>query len=471
MCTSGTTFADVNTASRTDPKGVLASQGQTETTFDPAGLLAYGQTYYWRIDEVNTAARQHHLQGQRLVLHRRALWLSGQAGGGHGLQLQPSMGPEKTIDGSGLTGDLHGTERTTMWLSTGVQPNWIQYEFDKVYKLYDLMVWNSNQLIEASSASAPRRSRSRTPPMARPGRRWPTCRNSPGHRLPGYAANTTVNLGGVMAKFVKLTINSTWGGISPVDRPERSPVLLRPGAGPAPQPATAATGVGVDAALNWRPGREAGSHKVFFGTDQAAVADGTAAAKTVTDHSFTPGSLNFGTTYYWKVDEVNAVTYPGEVWSFTTQEYAVVEDFESYNDDDNRIFDAWVDGLTDSKSGSIVGYMDAPFASRRSFTAASSPCRSSTTTSRRRTTPRPSGPSTHPGLDDQRRRHPVAVLPGPGRGLCGQGQQRLHREQQRHRHLGQRRSVPLCLQAAQRRRLDHGQGGQHRQHQRWAKPA
>ena len=180
--------------------------------------------------------------------------------------------------------------------------------------------------------------------------------------MAGYAANTTVNLGGVMAKFVKLTINGTWGGISPVTGLSEVRFSYVPVQARQPQPATAATGVAVDASLNWRPGREAGSHQVFFGTDQAAVAGGTVAAKTVADHAFTPGSLNFGTTYYWKVDEVNTVTYPGDVWSFTTQEYAVVDDFESYNDDDNRIYDAWIDGYTDGKSGSIVGNMDAPFA-------------------------------------------------------------------------------------------------------------
>ncbi len=35
------------------------------------------------------------------------------------------------------------------------------------------------------------------------------------------------------------------------------------------------------------------------------------------------------------------------------------------NDDDNRIYDAWIDGVTDGKSGSTVGYMEAPFAERR----------------------------------------------------------------------------------------------------------
>ena len=29
------------------------SKGQKETSFDPAGLLEYGKTYYWRVDEVN----------------------------------------------------------------------------------------------------------------------------------------------------------------------------------------------------------------------------------------------------------------------------------------------------------------------------------------------------------------------------------------------------------------------------------
>ena len=177
-----------------------------------------------------------------------------------------------------------------------------------------------------------------------------------------YAANTTVNFGGIAAKYVKLTINKTWGGISPTAGLSEVRFSYIPVQAREPQPATAATGVAVDASLTWRPGREAGSHKVFLGTDQAAVAAGTAAAQTVTDPSFTPSGLNFGTTYYWKVDEVNAVTAPGNVWSFTTQAYAVLEDFESYNDSDNRIYDTWIDGLTDGKSGSQVGYDTAPFA-------------------------------------------------------------------------------------------------------------
>ena len=50
----GTDFNDVNDASRGNPRDVLVSRAQAETTYDP-GLLALGQTYYWRIDEVNDA--------------------------------------------------------------------------------------------------------------------------------------------------------------------------------------------------------------------------------------------------------------------------------------------------------------------------------------------------------------------------------------------------------------------------------
>ena len=112
-------------------------------------------------------------------------------------------------------------------------------------------------------------------------------------------------------------------------------------------------------------GREATSHTVFIGSEQDAVADGSAPAETVTEHRYTPASLDFATTYYWRVDEVgDAGAYAGDVWSFATQEYAAIDDFESYNDDDRRIYQAWIDGVTTEASGSQVGYTESPFAER-----------------------------------------------------------------------------------------------------------
>ncbi len=79
----------------------------------------------------------------------------------------------------------------------------------------------------------------------------------------GYAHNTTVPFGGVQAKYVKLTVNSAWGttglsGLSEV-RFFSIPVQAR-----EPGPADAATGVGRDAVLSWRPGREAGVPQGLF---------------------------------------------------------------------------------------------------------------------------------------------------------------------------------------------------------------
>jgi len=106
---------------------------------------------------------------------------------------------------------------------------------------------------------------------------------------------------------------------------------------------------------------------VFFGTDRVAVAEGTAGASTVSTHSYTPASMTFGTKYFWKVNEVGDTgTYEGEVWSFTAQEFATIEDFESYTDaEGSRIYEYWLDGIADAVyGGSMVGYMEAPFAEK-----------------------------------------------------------------------------------------------------------
>jgi hypothetical protein len=51
----GTDPNDVNDATIDDPRDVLVSPSQTGTTYQPAALLEYGATYYWRIDEINDA--------------------------------------------------------------------------------------------------------------------------------------------------------------------------------------------------------------------------------------------------------------------------------------------------------------------------------------------------------------------------------------------------------------------------------
>ncbi len=360
----GASFDDVNTADLTK----AASKGQTGTTFKPADLLEYGKTYYWRVDEVNAPPSTAVFKGDvwSFTVEPYAYPITGIIATASSSD-KASTSPANTINGSGLTNDLHSTSTDAMWMSSAIGPTpvWIQYQFSRVYKLYELWVWNHNTEFEPVLGYG---CKDVTIETSTDGTAWTLLKDVQFAQAPaagGYAHNTTVDLGGVMARYVRLTAKSNWSmvglkqsGLSEV-RFFYVPLEAR-----GPQPAQYAEGVTVDGALDWRPGREATSHQVVFGTDKAAVADGTATSKTVSEHGLAPGALDFGTTYYWKVDEVGAATYPGSVWSFTTQEFAVVDNFETYTDaEGSRIYESWVDGWTNS-TGSVVGYLQAPFAER-----------------------------------------------------------------------------------------------------------
>jgi hypothetical protein len=360
----GTVFADVNDAARADPKSVLAGQGQANAAFDPEGLLEYGQTYFWRIDEVNGAPDNTIFKGQTWSFTAEPFSYAVTPIAATAASAQAGMSPENTINGSGLNAsDEHSTELTQMWMSTGTQPNWIQYEFDRVYKLDKLLVWNSNQLIETFLGFG---ARDVTVEYSVDGATWTALEGVPefarATATPTYTANTTVDFGGAMAQFVKLTITKNWGGVAPQSGLSEVRFFHIPVQAFEPQPGDATTGVSIVADLTWRPGREAESHEVYFGEDENALAQVAAGA----EHSYTPTSLDLATTYFWKVNEIGGGgPYEGDVWTFTTEEAAPVDDFESYNDEDNRIYDVWIDGLTDAaKGGSQVGYDSSPFAEK-----------------------------------------------------------------------------------------------------------
>ncbi len=150
------------------------------------------------------------------------------------------------------------------------------------------------------------------------------------------------------------------------------------GAVGSPEPSNGAVDVEHTPTLNWTPGVYADSHQVYFGTDKEAVRNadtGSPEYKGTGDlgaQSYEPEKLEWDTTYYWRIDEANNVNpdspWTGGVWSFTTANFLVVDDFESYNDldpaeaDSNRIFNAWLDGYDDPENGSLVGYDNPPFA-------------------------------------------------------------------------------------------------------------
>jgi hypothetical protein len=359
----GTSFEAVNQATTTvDPSGVY--KGRIDPNTYDAGLLTLGQTYYWRVDKVDA------------TIIKGAVWsfsvepLAYQATGitATASSSDTGVGPQNTINGSGLTKDLHSAANAAMWVSTksGPQPTWIQYAFDQVYKLKEMRVWNYNVAFEAVLGFG---FKDVTVEYSTDGTTWSVLKETQFAQAPGldnYASNTTVDFGGMPVKFVRLTAKNNWGGLVPQFGLSEVQFYYTPVNPREPVPASGTAGLVVDTTLAWRAGREAGSHQVYFGTDANAVRDGTAPVKTVTSPAFDPGALEFGQTYYWKVAEVNEATTPksweGPVWSFSTSEFAVVDDFETYTDDEgSRIYEAWVDGWTNG-TGSTVGYVQAPFA-------------------------------------------------------------------------------------------------------------
>jgi len=349
---------------------VLDDVVQATATNNPAGVykgrvipnnytlperLEFNTTYYWRIDEVNATPDN--------TVHRGSIWSFRTELFAYAVDnvvatassSEPGKGAENTVNGSGLDDDglLHGnTGDNTMWMSNldGPQPTWIKFEFQSVQKLSEMWVWNSNESMELTFGLG---FKNVTIEYSVDDVNYTTLGTT--HEFTqatgtiGYEHNTTIDMNGVAAKYVKLTANSNFKsyvdqfGLSEV-RFFSIPVQAR-----VPSPDSGAANVELDLMLGWRTGREAATHDVYFSDDLQAVSDGTAPITSVTETSYGPLALDLGKTYFWRIDEVNDVETPGiwqgNIWHFTTQEYFVLDDFESYNAADNQIWWAWKDGL------------------------------------------------------------------------------------------------------------------------------
>jgi len=150
-----------------------------------------------------------------------------------------------------------------------------------------------------------------------------------------------------------------------------------PGAAGSLQPTNGAVDVQITSTLSWTPADNATSHELYFGTDADAVDIATAASpeyigsRALGAESYDPGELAWGSSYAWRVDEVYpSGTVKGLVWTFTTADFILVDDFESYDDIDplpgepgvNRIFDKWIDGFGTTTNGALVGNDLPPYA-------------------------------------------------------------------------------------------------------------
>jgi hypothetical protein len=158
-----------------------------------------------------------------------------------------------------------------------------------------------------------------------------------------------------------------------------------------PNPPDGAVDVTQEPFLSWSAGCTATTHNIFLGPNKDEVSNASAeqqeqqaqrvfsnsssdkgrqtvtanAASDVykgrqTETTYSPGPLEWGKTYYWRVDAVEAdgTIRKGHIWSFTTANFLHVDNFESYTDNvpgGETVFQTWFDGASNG-TGSVVGY-------------------------------------------------------------------------------------------------------------------
>ena len=116
--------------------------------------------------------------------------------------------------------------------------------------------------------------------------------------------------------------------------------------GPAavnPSPADGAIDVPVDVSLSWIEAEFATGRELWLGKPGAIEKVDPAPLGT----TYTP-NLGLGEAYEWRVDQVGpSGTVTGQTWTFTTADYLIVDDFQSYENDEG-LRSAWVDNIDEA---------------------------------------------------------------------------------------------------------------------------
>ncbi len=343
----GDNFDDVNS-------GVVGiPQGTTSYTPDP---LEYDKVYYWRVDEFDG-----------LVTYKGDVWSfkTAKAGGGVRADYYRGMNFENLVlNRTDPRIDFNWGDPGSPDASVGddnFSVRWtgdVEVAFTETYTFYTnsddgVRLWVDGQQLVDNWTDHSATENSGTIDL-----------------IAGNAYSIVMeyyeNTGGAVAEL-------RWSSPSTTKQLIPQAALSPPVKAGSPNPLNGATNVSMAPVLKWKPGDFTASHDVYFGTDEDVVKNATTASpeykgsRAPGSESFVPGDLPWEATYYWRVDEVNDVNpdspWIGSVWSFTTGDFLVVDDFEDYNDyEPDRIFDTWIDGYGVETNGSMAGYADPPFA-------------------------------------------------------------------------------------------------------------
>lgn len=133
-----------------------------------------------------------------------------------------------------------------------------------------------------------------------------------------------------------------------------------------PRPLPGATDVSWKPTLSWSEGCYAATHSVYFGSSASDVNESASpVSPNQPGTTYTPAShLAFGTTYYWRIDEVNDAcapyVWPGPIWSFTVGDSVIVDTFNTYANE-TELTAVWADGWTNDSGSEIFVETDANF--------------------------------------------------------------------------------------------------------------
>lgn len=296
----GTNFNDVNDATTvSDPNNVY--KGRQSVLFYPTSgsmTLAYDTTYYWRIDEVNDTSQ---------VPYKGKVWY-----------FTTTTGKASNPDPRDAKGDIE-LPVTLSWtpgvLAADVNGHDVYLSDDE------------GSVINATVGSDPN--------GAYIGRQ-----SDPNYTITdGLLAGVTYYWRVDEVNSVVPCGSGLWKG------DVWSFTMLASGEARNPVPADASTVAGPrGVTLGWTAGTwvaSTGGHDVYFGTDPCDVIDAnkddTPGVTYVNRDvpNWDPGVLEFDTTYYWRVDEVNdPCVWKGSLWSFIVPAYISVDEFSYVDDND-----------------------------------------------------------------------------------------------------------------------------------------
>ena len=170
-------------------------------------------------------------------------------------------------------------------------------------------------------------------------------------------ANGVISVGGVtqnnLGQFDVLTYSPSTGITTLQLNGPKDPLQAS-----NPTPENGATNTPLEVTLSWTAGQDAAEHIVYMGSNWDDVNDAVGGVPQA-DTTMGPLSVEYGTTTYWRVDELQAdgAVTKGKVWFFAPPVNVVIEDVEGYDDTEpNRIWTVWKDGYNVPENGSELGY-------------------------------------------------------------------------------------------------------------------